>query len=799
MRSISLAMVIAAALGLSACNSSGDDEDGVGTGPVPGQPGQPGTGEPPAPEPEPEPPAAEPAVLLEEEFAAAGLPTGWRQFNGAEGAVYVQDGSLFVDGSADNFNATAVTLPAALAESGDYRIEAEFTIVRANNASRWASFVYRAAPGGNLEPYYQLAIRQDATASNGTELAMRANAAWTVTDKAAFAEAIDPGKTYKAAIVVHGGRVRQYLDGALLHDSELLASPAQGGLAIQAAGAVLRVDRIKVSEQLEALPSLGDVYEVQEPRTGAAMAPTLVEAAGSAARVGKGGAAGTVLALDAGLNLSTVSGESLGSLASYLAQSPVPAIPVLRIGDRATVDALAKLVAQNNWLDITLLSDDEALLAEARKAMPTLRAALDWRERPAGGTIAALYPLVAATNRAGAKIVLLPAEAATRDAVAYLQRMLVTVWAAGAPSAGLPQAAQLLASGVNGILAGDLAPYQAVLEKLPAQSLLRKPLVVGHRGVPSLVDENTLEGAVRAAELGADAVENDIYMTTDRHLVVMHDETVDRTTDGTGPIEGMSLEQVRALRTSQGLQVPTLDEFFTRFKGQPITHFVEIKSATPEVVDLLKEAIERHGVADQVIAISFVDAQIRRLRQLMPEVSGGYLTGLPGGTDVRRNVRAILGATQPLSTTFNPGYSTLTAAIMEAAKHRGTTFWPWTYRSEADFERFYQYGTHGLTTDYAQWGSEYPVRLTAAAAASAVGIGQAVRLAARLSLQKGGERQAEIGRLVVLESTAPHEGEGEALRFTGPGTATVLLAHRHDLSAGRHYLIYSEPVTLTVQ
>ena len=527
-------------------------------------------------------------------------------------------------------------------------------------------------------------------------------------------EAIQPGKTYKATVIVKGGRVRQYLNDVLLHDAEL-GGAAQGGLGLQAAGAIMRVDAVKVTEQLEALPSLGDIYDVAEPQTGVAMAPTLVELTQTAATASQAGAANSLVTLDSALNVSTASGQSLGTLQALLDRADARAIPVLRIADAATVTALAEQVKARNLVDLTLLSADPALLAQARQAMPRVRAAVDYTQSTVGGGTADLARLVAATNQAGAKIAVLPAAAATRETVAYLQRMLVTVWAVPQDGSAL-SAARLLTSGVNGVVAADLAPYTALLAKFPARSLLRKPLVVGHRGVPSRVDENTLAGAIEAVRLGADAVENDIYMTTDRHLVVMHDETVDRTTDGTGAVESMTLAQVRALRTTSGLPVPTLDEFFTQFKGQPITHFVEIKSATPEVVDLLKVAVDRHGVADQVIAISFHAAQLKRLAELMPGVSGGYLTGLSTGADVKKGMRAILGATQPLSSTFNPSYAGVPEAVLEAAKHRGTTFWPWTFRDEAIFERYYMAGTHGLTTDMSQWASAYPVRLSAAAA-----------------------------------------------------------------------------------
>ncbi|MEG1456965.1 MAG: glycerophosphodiester phosphodiesterase family protein, partial [Comamonas sp.] len=168
---------------------------------------------------------------------------------------------------------------------------------------------------------------------------------------------------------------------------------------------------------------------------------------------------------------------------------------------------------------------------------------------------------------------------------------LLTPWAAS--NAATPTAAaEVLVTGVNGVIAADAGVYTAVLKKLPAHTLLRKPLVTGHRGMPSTTDENTLEGAQAAVAAGADAVENDIYMTTDNHLVIMHDTTVDRTTLGTGRIETMTLAEVKALKTKvSGYAVPTLQEFFAAFKGRNVSHFIELKSTTAGIVPLLKQEL----------------------------------------------------------------------------------------------------------------------------------------------------------------------------------------------------------------
>ena len=79
----------------------------------------------------------------------------------------------------------------------------------------------------------------------------------------------------------------------------------------------------------------------------------------------------------------------------------------------------------------------------------------------------------------------------------------------------------------------------------PANTMTRTPFVVGHRGIPDQAPENTIESSQLAVEKGADIVELDIYVTKDKELVVIHDGTLDRTTNGTGNVQNMTLEEIR--------------------------------------------------------------------------------------------------------------------------------------------------------------------------------------------------------------------------------------------------------------
>ncbi|MCH7341785.1 DUF1080 domain-containing protein [Pelomonas sp. CA6] len=753
------------------------------------------------------PPALEqPAkLLLDESFDKNGeLPAGWRLANGSAGSATVRDGSLYIDGRKHSSTMTTVLLPESLQTQANYRVDIDFSYLERNDAARWGSIVYRAAAGKGADlptPYYQFAMRANASASNGAELAQRtAKDTWNVIGKKAHGEDIVEGRVYRASVVVHGNRVRHYLDGTLLHDQELDPAQAQGGLGLSTAGLVMKVDRIKVSEQATPLPELDGFIAVQDSGTRASMAPTLVQPMRAGTDLSASRASQALYELDAKLSLRGEAGEDLGSLKALLSRGDRRTLPVLRIRDQATVQALVALSATQDLADLTLLSDQVELLRSARQALPKLRSALDLSaDTRLGANARDVLSVVQSTNRALAKIVVLPQALLQRASIEHVQRLLITPWARSSASTQA-EAAELLVSGVNGVIASHGTVFAEVLARLPANTLLRKPLITGHRGMPGKADENTIEGSRLAVEAGADAVENDIYLTTDGHLVVMHDATVNRTTNGTGEIEKMSLAEVKKLRTKSGYAVPTLEDYFVEFKNnKKVTLFVEIKSTKPEILAPLRALIERHGVADQLVLITFHGAQLQRLKTELPGVTGGFLTGTPNTGKPGADLRAVLDETQTYSSTFNPSYANLAPPLLEAAKHRGTTFWPWTFRDRKDFNRFYSYGIHGLTTDDAWWAADFVTSVASARSASA-SAGQPFTLPLTLLTQGKGTRSAPANRFVVLGDAPAHTVNADgSLSFKLPGSALVMPGYVYQMDENSAYTVFGAPVSVTVR
>ena len=146
--------------------------------------------------------------------------------------------------------------------------------------------------------------------------------------------------------------------------------------------------------------------------------------------------------------------------------------------------------------------------------------------------------------------------------------------------------------------------------------------VTGHRGAAGLEPENTLRSIRRAIDLGVDRVEVDVRVTRDGRLVVIHDETVDRTTNGHGYVNELTLDEIRKLNAGKGEKVPTLEEVLEITKGK-VELQIELK--VPEATSSTLRLIERENAEGEVIITSFMHDLLRRVHDFNPELRTGAL------------------------------------------------------------------------------------------------------------------------------------------------------------------------------
>jgi glycerophosphoryl diester phosphodiesterase len=227
-----------------------------------------------------------------------------------------------------------------------------------------------------------------------------------------------------------------------------------------------------------------------------------------------------------------------------------------------------------------------------------------------------------------------------------------------------------------------------------------RTLVFGHRGASAYAPMNTLPAFEKAAQLGADGVELDTHLTRDGEAIVLHDFTVDHTTDGSGLVRDMTLAQVKELDAGskfgeqfRGTRIPTLMEVFEAI-GDKLYINVEIKSESAEtdgVEQVVADLIARYNLQKRVIVSSFNPLALRRFRDILPEVPIGFLY-VPDSpvenlmTDLPHEAR-------------HPHYSMVDADYMAWARQHGYRVNTWTVNDPAKAAELYKFGVDGIITD----------------------------------------------------------------------------------------------------
>ncbi|WP_413287646.1 glycerophosphodiester phosphodiesterase [Bdellovibrio sp. HCB337] len=235
---------------------------------------------------------------------------------------------------------------------------------------------------------------------------------------------------------------------------------------------------------------------------------------------------------------------------------------------------------------------------------------------------------------------------------------------------------------------------------------------VGHRGAPHFAPENTVSSFIKAIELKVDFLEIDVQQTKDGVLVIMHDSTVNRTTDGDGDVKDLTFKQIRSLDAGSsysqdfaGEKVPTFEEVLELSQLDPHFKFIiELKEGS-DVVSGIEEnvvrEIRKHGLENRVLLKSFSYPVLQRLRKQLPEAEQiyVYVTAFPSlnlmiDTSLRLQnpLNFDVEYLQPLSKVTHPGF------IKKAHKANKKVI-VWGVETKAQMQRWIDAGADAIETD----------------------------------------------------------------------------------------------------
>ena len=219
---------------------------------------------------------------------------------------------------------------------------------------------------------------------------------------------------------------------------------------------------------------------------------------------------------------------------------------------------------------------------------------------------------------------------------------------------------------------------------------MRDCVIIGHRGARGLEPENTLLSYQTAMRLGADMIELDVHQTNDGHLVCIHDEKVDRTTDGTGLIAEMSLKELQQLDAGHNEHIPLLSEVLDLARDR-ISVNIELKviDVEKQVIDMVQE----RDMKNEVIVSSFLHDTLQTIHTIDEEIKTAVL--------ISKKQDDIVQYVENLhSVALNPLYKLVTPDLISQIHEHQIKLYSWTINEPKLMTDFVKMGVDGIITDF---------------------------------------------------------------------------------------------------
>ena len=738
-----------------------------------------------------------------------------------ESTTIKTENSVLKIGSTQSMTYENVVLP-VFNFNREYMVQTDIKVTGAVNNSRWCALSYgvKSNPqaGANQWTFWQMAVRQNATADNGVECAtMTPAAGWSVPYKGPYTSALDTSKNYTLTVVVKSDYVYEYINNQLIVKAPFDEAMKNGKVAFTWDRENVEYSNFTVSGNIpDSLPTDYPQTEnnyntnVYEPTTDLIMSPTVVSnSSTSAEKIASDAKRPATVLRTLEKDLTVKDGNAVLTLEQFKTALNKQALIGLRIEDADTAKAFAEYAVSSNLEDITIVSTNGEILKTACAGKAGIHGALDLSQN-SELTSDNLLDVVSLTNKSNSRIAIIPASLATADNIAYIQARAVTTWVM-TDSSNIYNA---ILNGADGIVNSD---YQNVLSKIESFNngtpvKTRKTFIVAHRGLHMTAPENSERSAILAVQAGADAIECDVHLTSDGEVVINHDETTGRLMNQNLTVANSTLEQLQSLTFNsnavEGDKIPTLKELFEAADSadptKSIIHVIEIKSSDPNLIKPMAKIIRECNMQDRVVFISFVDAQTKLIREEMPEISVGELNSCAtSSSDVSGNLASLCNRLDPLNAFYNCSYGAQSQELVLAARHRGIYIHPWTVDDQSVYENEYFGGYHGITTNRADYATNYLDTVTtdntAYISGNTAGSGAVITATANYRTNTNSKIDAPVFKQLDGNITVKFDSQSGTFYADNAGTATIAVGTTYTLSkTNKTYTVYSSPITITV-
>lgn len=439
--------------------------------------------------------------------------------------------------------------------------------------------------------------------------------------------------------------------------------------------------------------------QAQETEAGMNVAPSVVAEISSYEELGTALEMSDVILFsvdDAGyVRLSDKQSYSLGELYERCGE----VVPAVRVQTLAEAEALSDFLLESGAEDFFVLSDSAQMIGAVRSQYSVVRGVYDAQNKDLTGDDAG-FALAGEVCAAQAQVVLL-GNNVTRDLVEQIQARSVLVWVSTDTDAESLWTAAT--SGCFGIVGSDPSAVKQVLSKMDEDTLARPVYLAGHRGDTEKYNENSVEGVEGAFREGATHAEIDLRLTADGQIVIMHDATLDRTTNGSGTVSQMTLEEIRKYKIIDNVmlagqsEIPTVEDMLEILKKEEFSDklmILEIKDNSVQLLKKIDEIIAQYpDVRNRLLFITFYENLLPDLAERMPDIPRGFLDSLSSADFLQRM--------SPVNAFIDNIIASELVSVANAEMLRdfGYSVWAWTYDDAGALVSGMHAGFLGLTAN----------------------------------------------------------------------------------------------------
>lgn len=524
-----------------------------------------------------------------------------------------------------------------------------------------------------------------------------------------------------------------------------------------------------------------------------------------------------IYTVDKDLNVLDSQGNAFSTIDTVMEKTGYTVIPAFRMTGTTVGTTVANHMKSIGMSDCIFISPSATTINTARKVLPEATGILDYTGTMAGKTELTEDECVEIRRTVKSKnvtAIMLPAKLCTQETVQFLYERQVNVWARTSDTPTVEEQYDAILSGAIGIVSDATDSYLDIAcNKLPANTMTRMPINIGHRGLPNYAPENTLEGAIAAYERGANAVELDFYLTSDGHAVAMHSSWTGDTCNENLYVESNTLDRLKQLYVNKKFEasakfsqcrIPTIEEFFEYFQGKDCHFYIEIKSKNTAIIPVIKAAIDQYNMYGQCTIISMEADMMKACREQYPEMALGAIFGdfmYSENPDLDlREATAYIG---PYNATMHPTYVRYGNVYyfendVRTALFRGVSINPWTFTNLSSYAPYFLWGYTGLTGDGASTLGRLTTDVSYIPTETTYKVGDTLPMSLELNTYVR-NTSTQKATITIVNGGDCAKVNDNVLTFTGAGEVTVLLSYTHNIVGAGSYTLYEHPVTFTVE